>query len=169
LRRAPIHRDTITVIARTLTGVRDSVRVTYVPSPSAIAIVSGGGQTATVSTALSQPLRVRVTAADALGVKAVAVQFTALAAGASVGASVVATDDSGFAQTTATLGTPLGSQTFQASVTGLAPVSFAATASAGPISPVKSVVTVSAASLASGSGATLTLQGKDAAGNNESS
>src|SRR5207245_4884407 len=81
--RAPLRRDTVTIIARTLTAVRDSTRVTFVPLATAFAIAGGNTQRAVVSTALAQPLRVRVTAGDGLGVKGVSVQFQALGAGGS--------------------------------------------------------------------------------------
>ncbi|OLC68877.1 MAG: hypothetical protein AUH78_25205 [Gemmatimonadetes bacterium 13_1_40CM_4_69_8] len=165
--RAPLRRDTVTIIARTLTGARDSTRVTFVPVATAFAIAGGNTQSAVVSTALAQPLRVRVTAGDGLGVKGVSVQFQALGAGGSaVGATLVVTDDSGLAQTAATLGPTAGAQTFQASVTGFAPLLFSETGTPGPISATHSGVTVSTATLASASAATVILLGKDAAGNN---
>ena len=131
--RAPNRRDTITVIARTITGVADSTRVTFAPAPTSLAITSGDGQTALAGAGLPAPLRVRVTATDGLGVKGAVVQFQALAAGATVTAAIVAADDSGFAETGATLGPTGGAQQFRASVAGLTPVTFNANALAAAV------------------------------------
>ena len=120
LMRAPARRDTVTIIARTLTGVRDSTLVTFTPTPTALAGVSGGGQTGGVLAALPLPIRVRVTAADGLGVKGIVVRFTRGTSGGAVTDSLVATDDSGFAQTTIALGPVPSLQVFQASVPGAA-------------------------------------------------
>lgn len=167
LLRAPSARGAVFVRAIAPNGVRDSTRVTFIPVPTAIAAVSGGSQTAAVATPLPLPLRVKVTAPDNLGVQGIAVRFQPVTGGGTVRDSVVITDSLGFAADSATLGTAAGSQAFQASVTGIGTAaSFTATATAGTVSAAKSVVTVSAAALASGAAATLTLQTKDAFGNN---
>lgn len=165
LLKAPGARGSVLVKAITPNNVRDSTRVTFIPVPAAIAIDSGNGQSATVGTPLPKPLRVRVTASDALGVKGVPVKFESLSAG-SVKDSVVATDSAGYAQDTVTLGTTSGSQLFRATVTGLKPDTFTVTGIAGAVSIAKSIVTVSSPTVASGAVATLTLQAKDAYGNN---
>ncbi|HEY6107729.1 MAG TPA: Ig-like domain-containing protein, partial [Gemmatimonadales bacterium] len=163
---APAARASMFVRAVTPDGVKDSTRVTFIPVPTAVAAFSGGGQTGAVTTRLPLPLRVQVTAADLLGVKGVPVRFQALTGGGSVRDSVVITDSLGFAEDSVSLGTVTGAATFQASVTGLTPAPFTATATAGAISAAQSVVSVSAPTLASGAAATLTLQAKDAFGNN---
>lgn len=163
--QAPNVRGSVFVRAVTPNGVKDSTRVTFVPVPVAVSVVSGSGQTGVVAARLPLPLRARVTAADNLGVKGVPVRFQALTGGGSVRDSVVITDSLGFADDSVSLGTLAGAATFQASVTGLTPAAFTATATAGAISAAQSVVTVSAPTLASGAAATLTLQAKDAFGN----
>ena len=163
---APAARASMFVRAVTPDGVKDSTRVTFIPVPTAVAAFSGGGQTGAVTTRLPLPLRVQVTAADLLGVRGVPVRFQALTGGGSVRDSVVITDSLGFAEDSVSLGTVAGAATFQASVTGLTPAPFTATATAGAISAAQSVVSVSAPTLASGAAATLTLQAKDAFGNN---
>ncbi|HMA42336.1 MAG TPA: invasin domain 3-containing protein [Gemmatimonadales bacterium] len=163
--QAPNARGVVFVRGVTPNGVKDSTRVTFVPVPVAVAVVSGSGQTGVVAARLPLPLRVRVTAADNLGVKGVPVRFQALTGGGSVRDSVVITDSLGFAEDSVSLGTVTGAATFQASVTGLTPAPFTATATAGAISAAQSVVSVSAPTLASGAAATLTLQAKDAFGN----
>src|SRR5437899_545408 len=77
LARAPGARATLWVRARTPTGVGDSTPVTVVPVPTLLSLVSGLAQSAIVGTLLTQPLRVRLTAADGLGVKGVPVRFRA--------------------------------------------------------------------------------------------
>ena len=164
--QAPNSRGSVFVRAVTPNSVRDSTRVTFVPVPAAVAVAAGTGQTGTVGTQLPVPLRARVTASDLLGVQGVAVRFQSLTGGGSVKDSVVVTDSLGFAEDTATLGTVTGAQTFRASVGALAPATFNATATAGAISTAQSLVTVSGGTVASGSGVTLTLRGKDQFGNN---
>lgn len=163
--RAPNARGALFVRAVVPNGVKDSTRITFIPVPNAIALVSGGGQTGVVATQLPLPLAVKVTATDGLGIKGIPVRFQAPASG-SVRDSVVVTDSAGVAQDTVTLGTTAGTQNFQATVTGLAPAVIPATGTAGAIAPALSVVTVSAGTVASGTAVTLRLQTRDAFGNN---
>ena len=162
---APPARGVLFVRAVTPNGVTDSTLVTFVPQPTSLIAVSGVGQSQPVGAPLPLPLRVRVTAGDGLGVKGILVLFVAPAGGAVANASVV-TDTGGYAQTTATLGSVVGTQTFQASAGSLGPVPLTQVATPGPISPLQSIVTVSSPTVASGATVTLTLLGKDAFGNN---
>ena len=108
------------------------------------ASASGDGQTAQVSTALPNPLRVVVTLS---GVPQAGDSVTWAAAG--VGASVTprksATDASGIATTTWTLGSTAGQQTATATLAGAtgSPVSFTATASAAPVPLIAKTATAS--------------------------
>src|SRR5438034_601493 len=82
-----------------------------IPVPTLLSVVSGAGQRGVVGLALAQPFRVRVTAADALGVKGIPVLFRALGGLPGVGGvtdSVVVSDTGGYAETVATLGTVAG-------------------------------------------------------------
>ena len=166
LLQAPNARGSVFVRGVTPNGVRDSTRVTFFPVPAAVAAAAGSGQTGTVGTRLPVPLRARVTASDLLGVQGVGVKFSVVSGGGSVKDSVVFTDSLGFADDTATLGTVAGAQTYRATVGALPPATFTATGTAGAISTAQSLVTVSSPTVASGIGATLTLRGKDAFGNN---
>jgi len=56
-----------------------------VPVPSALTIVSGNGQNATVGELLTQPLIVRVTSADGVGVSGVAVRWAIVSGGGELG------------------------------------------------------------------------------------
>jgi hypothetical protein len=99
--------------------VTDSTLVTFVPQPTSL--IAGRRRTiAAGRRAAAAALRVRVTAGDGLGVKGIPVLFVAPAGGAVANASVV-TDTGGYAQTTATLGSVVGTQTFQASAGSLGP------------------------------------------------
>src|SRR5205823_10588763 len=146
--RAPQARALVYVRAHTPTGIADSTPVTVIPLPTLLSVVSGAGQRGVVGLALALPFRVRVTAADGLGVKGISVLFRALASlGSAIADSVVVSDTVGFAGTVATLGTPAGPQGFQASALGLPATSFTATALAGAVSSATSVVTASATSI----------------------
>ncbi len=70
-------------------------------------------------------------AADGLGVKGIVVQFQAVTGGGTVETPQVVTDDAGRATAAVTLGTVSGAQTFEASVSGIPPATFALTALAG--------------------------------------
>ena len=130
------QRGAARIVAELLTGPSDTVIVTAQPVPTLLTRVSGNSQIGIPLAALPQPLRVRVTAADGLGVQ-VPVAFRAIAAGASVGTDTVLSDSLGFAEVTATLGPGIGAQTFDASVSRVAtPVVFTATAVSGTVASV---------------------------------
>jgi YVTN family beta-propeller protein len=130
--RAPSRRGTIFVnaTAGVTAAVKptDSVAVTFRPLPAGLAIASGDNQSGTVSGPLAQPLRVRVTASDGLGVPQVAVRFRVALGGGAVADSLGYSDNAGFAQTTATLGPGAGMQTYEASISPSQFVTFNATA-----------------------------------------
>ena len=133
--RAPALRRSLRVIARTPGGLRDSVTAIFQPVPSQLLVTGGGGQSGTVGLPLGLPLEVEVRAADNLPVAGVAVRFRPLLGIGAVSDSVVLTDTTGRARTTATLGTVLGPQSFEARVNGLSgsPVTFSVTALAGSV------------------------------------
>ena len=166
--RAPGTRTSVRVRARTPGGIADSVTATFVPVPTQLLSIAGGGQAAGVGQPLGTQLEVEVRAADNLPVGGVGVRFRSLSGGTPADTTVITAAD-GRAKVTGVLGPIMGAQTFQASVPGFPAIvaqTFNVTATAGPISAATSVVTASVGTIASGSGLTLTLQGKDAAGNN---
>ncbi len=164
--KAPGARGVVLVRAVTPNNVRDSTRVTFIPTPAKMTIDSGNNQSGTVGTRLAKPLRVFVTASDQLGVKGVPVKFQALTPGGSVQDSIVATDSAGYAQDSVALGPTAGQAVFLATSPAIQGDTFFATGTPGPVTAAKSVVTVSSATIGSGAVATLTLQAKDAFGNN---
>ncbi len=135
-----------------------------------IAKFAGDSQTAAVGAAVPVPPAVIVRDASNNPVAGVGVTFAvATGGGAVVPTAAVTTNASGVAAVTSwTLGAAAGANTLTATATGLtgSPVTFHATGVPGTASPAKSVVTVSSASVASGSAVTLALQAKDSAGNN---
>ena len=119
-------RGSTTVTAQLLTPVApDAATLTVFPVPSALAVVSGSGQTGPVNSTLPNPLVVRVTAVDGLPVAGTPVNFTA-SAGGTVAAAV--TDAGGLASTTWKLGGTVLAQTVTATTAGTTPVTFSATA-----------------------------------------
>lgn len=97
-------------------------------TPTALAIRSGDGQTADARTAVANPPTVQVTGESGAGVGGVTVSFTVTGGGGSVAAATAVTGSDGIASSGAwTLG-DLGPQQLRASVSGLDPVVFTATA-----------------------------------------
>ncbi len=97
-------------------------------SPAALVIHSGDGQTARTGTEAGEPVRVRVTARSGTGLSGVSVSFDVTVGGGSVPSSTAVTDVNGIASPGRwTMGAP-GPQELRASVPGLDPVVFRATA-----------------------------------------
>jgi hypothetical protein len=99
------------------------------PVPAALQAVAGDGQTGEVNQSLALPLRVRVVTADGVGVGNVPVRWSHVSG--AVDKSVIS-DPNGFSETSWQLDTIAGAQHAVAVVEGLSPVSFTATAVAGP-------------------------------------
>src|SRR5512143_3493773 len=118
---APFARATVSVLAHTPNNVSASTPITFAPAATAISIVSGCNQGAPPGGQLPQPVVVRVIAGDQVGVKGVAVQFTAPPGGAVVPTQAV-TDANGLAQTVVTLGSTPGPTSLSISASGLTPV-----------------------------------------------
>jgi hypothetical protein len=124
---APLSRSTVNVIARTPNttahpnGVADTTSITFAPAATALAIVSGCGQSGLLGTQLPLPIVAKVTAGDGLGVPGVVVTFSPPAGGAVTTPQVV-TDAAGLAQTSITLPSSSGPSTFQVSAPGLTTV-----------------------------------------------
>ncbi len=101
------------------------------PTPQSIAASAGGGQTATVGELLGTALAVLVTGSDGAPLSGQSVTWQVTAGGGSVTPSSSSTDASGTATAQWTLGGAAGAQTVTATVQGLAPVTFTATATPG--------------------------------------
>src|SRR5712691_2188869 len=137
--RAAAFRTSLHVVARTpgprgiTGGVLDSVMATFQPLASRLMVIGGAGQSGIAGLPLALPLEVEVRAADNLPVGGVAVRFRSPSGIGAVTDSVAVTDAAGRARTTATLGSVIGPQTFEARVNGLtgSPATFGVTALAG--------------------------------------
>jgi len=96
--------------------------------PAPLTIRSGDGQTADARTAVPNPPTVQVTGESGAGVGGVTVSFTVTGGGGSVASATAVTGSNGVASSGPwTLGDP-GPQQLRASVSGLDPVVFTATA-----------------------------------------
>jgi hypothetical protein len=127
------QRGAVEIEAMLLTDQTDTATVLVNPVPNAIAIVSGNDQTGFAGTQLPQPLVVRVTALDGLGVAGATVDFSAIGDGSFSQTSVVS-DTGGLASTMWTLGLVEGTQTATATLSGYGDplVTFSATAEPRP-------------------------------------
>src|SRR5262245_36778565 len=74
-------RGSVTITATTPTNATDNASVTVRLGAAGIVLVSGGGQTGQVGTALAQPAVVRLVASDGLGVPNTSVSFSAPSGG----------------------------------------------------------------------------------------
>ncbi len=156
-------RGTARIVAQLLTTGADTVVLTVLPKAGSIAAVSGGGQSSAGGLLLPQPVVVKVTATDGLPMAGVSVSFSA-ANGGTVGSPTQTTSATGLAQTTWTLGPALGAQSLTATVTGIPPVTFAATSTAGPAT--KLVVTAQPSNgFVGGALANIDVTAQDASGN----
>ncbi len=109
--------------------------------PTTIELVSGNNQNAVVGGAVANPLVVRVTDANDNPVANVGVAWTA-ADGGSVSDANTATNASGLAQVTRTLGLVPGAYATTAAVDGLSgsPITFTSTATVGPAAKLAIIV-----------------------------
>ncbi|HKV76138.1 MAG TPA: hypothetical protein VJN95_16590 [Gemmatimonadales bacterium] len=124
------------VRAATPTAVRDSARITIIPSSVILAKISGDSQSAALSTRLPLPIVVQLTDDLGLPIPGVPIAFAAGSGGGSVDTAIVHTDANGAAGTTVTLGPTAGIQSFTATIAGAAAVTFSATATPiGPTTP----------------------------------
>ncbi len=139
-------------------------------TPTAIAQVSGNGQTGLVGQTLANPLVVKVTDASGDPVEGVSVQWAAQGGG-SVSSTAVETGADGLASVQRILGPDAGDVTTTASVSGLqgSPVTFTSTANAGT-GPQLALTTQPSATAQSGVAFAVqpVVQLQDADGNNQS-
>jgi hypothetical protein len=125
----------VTVTATTPTDIAGSATVTLIPPgtvPAAIAVVSGSGQSGTVLTTLANPFVALVTDAAGTPVSGATVTWTRTSGFGTPASSTSTTNASGHASFSYRLGDLSGTETIQASVTGVTtPAVFTATTIAG--------------------------------------
>lgn len=134
-----------------------------------IEAVEGGGQSATVNTAVAVSPAVVIRDSEGNGVPGVPVVFSVTGGGGSVTGATAATGADGIARVGSwKLGTDAGENTLRARVEGadLAgnPVSFAATATPGPVSAARSTIEAAPATInasGGGSSSTITVTARD--------
>ncbi|MFB2119607.1 beta strand repeat-containing protein, partial [Parapedobacter sp. 2B3] len=141
---------------------------------NAIERISGNGQTGVVATELDNPFVVK--AVDTYGnpVPGVTVLFAIgdtppLSSGQALDEASVVTDADGLAAAKLTLGDKSGDYTVQADYIGNAPdgfIDFTATAAPGPADADKSTIVADPTSMTTDGSSIITVQLKDAAGNN---
>ncbi len=98
----------------------------------ATAGISGDGQAGAPGSILAEPLGVAVRDEYGMGFAGVPVTFAITAGGGTLSVETAATDSSGRAATTLTLGSEPGTNTVEVTVAGLEPLTFTATAEATP-------------------------------------
>ena len=109
-------RGSALIIGQTLTGPADTSVVDITPTAASIALVSGGGQSVRQGLPFPQPVRVRVNAADGIGVAGVPVDFTVLSGLGTTSQPADTTDANGFAEVTWTAGDSAGTAQLRATV-----------------------------------------------------
>jgi adhesin/invasin len=127
--------------------------------PAQLTIVGGNNQRAVAGSTLSLPLIVRVTDQGGNVVPGVVVSFAVTGGGGSLSPATAMTGGDGQAAVNWTLGPVEGSNTAQASVTGLQPASFSAVGTVGTV-PVGSIAPAAATAAPGGTArvrVTLTL------------
>lgn len=105
------------VIAR-VGALPDSLLFTATTDSAVLEMVGGDGQTGVVGTTLSDPLRVRVTTSAGAPIDGYPVEWAITSGGGVVSSATSASDSTGVAQVTRTLGNDAGTQTTEARVAG---------------------------------------------------
>jgi adhesin/invasin len=144
-----------------------------VGAAATIAALEGDGQSATVNTAVALDPAVVVRDTEGNPVPGVPVIFSITGGGGALSGATAATDGQGVARVGSwRLGTAIGANALRARVEGADlegnPVSFGATATAGPVSAAQSTLTAAPASITTSSGgsaSTITVTAKDEFGN----
>ncbi len=127
-----VGQRTLSFSATGLTGVASGAVDVAAGTAASLAASAGDGQTAVAGSAVATAPSVRVTDASGNPVPGVSVAFAVASGGGSVTGATAASDASGIAAVGSwTLGTTAGANTLTASATGLTPVTFSATGTAG--------------------------------------
>lgn len=134
--RSPDQRGSVMLRVVSPTGIKDSTRISFSPPAVSITVTGGDGQTGIAGLQLPDLLTVQAKATDGLGVPGVRVSFRALSGGTVLNPDAI-TDENGFARSPAILGPTAGPQAFEASMPGLPPVAFQATAQVGQPSRIQ--------------------------------
>ena len=113
----------------------DRIRKLVAVNPASLSIVSGNNQTGTVGTALRQSLKVQVLGTDGNPYAGATVTFTVVSGSATIVPATQQTANDGTASTLVTFGSTPGPVTINATVAGLAPVTFSLNATTVQVTP----------------------------------
>ena len=148
------QQTAVAILANSFVNDSSSFSATATTGPGAVFVaVSGNSQAATVGMALAKPLVVKVQDSFGNNISGTKVTWTPGNLSGSASPTVDTTAADGTATTTWTLGNTSTAQTLSASVPGLPPIVFSATASADTAHII--MTTVSGANQAGGAGGTL--------------
>ena len=136
-------RGTVTVTAKTLSGIIGSAKVTVVPQAGSLVVVSGNGQTGAALDTLATPFTVELRGTDGGVMSGVLVNFSAVAPGGAVVSDVTSTDALGRASSRLVLGRDVGTYTFRAASGSLAPVTVSETATPATVGAFAQLVPLS--------------------------
>ena len=123
-----IAEDGVTTRIYTVRVTRSELPQTPPQTPHSLTKVSGGGQEGMASAQLAEPFVVSVLDQNSSPLAGVVVSFSVTAGGGLLSSTTATTDANGQAATRLTLGSDLGTNTVEATVEGLEPVTFTATA-----------------------------------------
>ena len=115
-------------VTATVEGLESVTFTATAIAPHSLTKVSGDGQQGPVSTQLAKPFVVSVLDQDSLAFAGASVTFSVTAGGGTLSVETDTTDAKGRATTRLTLGNDAGTNTVTATVEGLAPATFTATA-----------------------------------------
>jgi adhesin/invasin len=155
-----------TVTVQGTSGLLAAVAANVTVNPgvaSTMNATAGAGQTGAVGQTLGTALKVQLRDASNNVVPGVTVTFSVVAGGGSVSPTSAVTNSSGEAQTTATLGSTIGTQTFRAAAIGLPEVDFGATATPG--APASLAISANQTTVGAGGTVNLTVAVRDQSGN----
>jgi hypothetical protein len=147
-------RGTARIIATLPNGPADTSSFDVSLPAALLLLVAGDAQSATINTALAQPLSFRVVASDSVPVAGQPVTFTVTAGGGTLGAIADTSDATGLVTTSWTLGALVGAQSVTATVTGVPTATRVVTATGS--APVPTQLAITAAPTTAVAGATFT-------------
>ncbi len=125
--------NTVEVTVSELEPVTFTATAAEQAMPHRLTKVCGDGQEGTASTQLATPFMVLVSDEDGAVIAGVDVSFTVTAGGGRLSSATATTNANGRARSTLTLGSEPGTNTVEATVAGLEPVTFTATGQEDPL------------------------------------
>ena len=127
-----VETNTVSATVEGLESVTFTATAVGQAIPDSLVKVSGDGQEGTAITQLDEPLVVFVSDAEGAAMAGVVVSFAVTAGGGTLSDTTATTDANGRAATWLTLGIEAGINAVEATVEGLEPVTFTATAQESP-------------------------------------